>query len=118
VGDGGYIYFASDPTAEVSVQSAGDATVQDLHAISAYDELNLLVGGDSNAILVTSNGGQAWSAVTGPSGQAAVDVTAVYMISTNEWLVAYADGKLYYTIDRGLNWRQKALPGSITAVDG
>lgn len=118
VGDGGYIYFASDPTAAVTAQSSGDVTSEDLNAIHGIDENNLLAGGNNNAILLTSNGGSTWVAVTGPSAQAAANVTAVQMLSDLEWLVGYSDGELWYTIDGGVNWTEKALPGALTQIDG
>lgn len=116
VGDGGYIYFASDPTGTVSPQTSGDVTTSDLLAIDALDEDTLLAGGATNAILFTDNGGTTWSLIAGPAGQAAANVVAVRLISASEWFVAYADGKLFYTSDSGVNWSQKALPGGLTEI--
>lgn len=118
VGDGGYIYHTTDPTSSVEAQSSGDVTAQDLLAIDAYDEDNLLAGGGANAILVTANAGDTWSLVSGPGAQAGVSVTAVKMLSPLTWLVGYADGDLYYTIDGGVNWTEKGLPGGLTGIDG
>lgn len=116
VGDGGYIYHASDPTSEVIPQTSGDVTTEDLYAISAADEDTLLVGGDQNALLYTNNGGTTWSALTGPSGQALVNIRTVHMLSAMEFLVGYADGKLYYSADGGSSWTQKGLPGGLTEI--
>lgn len=118
-GDGGYVYFSDDPTAEFVTQTAGDIVAGNLGAIHGIDEDNLLVGGASNALLVTTNGGSTWSQVTGPSGQAAVTVKAVQMLSEKEWIAGYADGKVFYTINGGVSWTQKTLPGqsSIAQID-
>lgn len=118
-GDGGYIYTSADITSGLTPQTSGDVTAQNLNAISALDEDHLLAGGAANAILFTSNGGVTWSAATGPSGQAAVAVTAVAMRGELEWIVGYGDGKVFYTIDGGINWVQKNLPSqsALTVID-
>lgn len=109
VGDGGYVYFTDDPTAGVTVQDAGTVTTEDLAAIHGYDSQNLVAVGANNALIVTRNGGTTWTAVTGPN--AGVALTTVWMRGPNEWFVGSADGTLWYTVDSGLNWSQKVLPG-------
>lgn len=116
VGEAGYIYFTDDITTGVTVQTAGAVTSANLTAISALDDQNLLVGGLANAILKTENGGITWSLVTGPSAQAAVNVTSAWMLSQKEWYLTYSDGELWYTIDGGVNWLQRTLPGSLTSI--
>ncbi len=110
VAEGGYIYFTDDPTSAVEVQESGSATVQDLTDIHGIDTLNLVAVGNSNAVLVTANGGATWAAVTGPA--VGVNLTAVWMRSTLEWMVGTADGRLFYTRDAGENWTAKSFPGS------
>lgn len=117
VGDGGYIYKATDITSGVAVQSAGDLTVQNLRAISAYDDNSLLVGGAANVVIVTKDAGIVWSLVAAPSAKAGVNINAVAMLSELEWLLGYADGDLYYTMDGGTNWLRKALPGALTEIN-
>lgn len=117
VGAGGYVYTTQDVTAGVTVQSSGDVTTQDLTCVHAFDDSNVLAGGKTNALIVTSNGGVTWRTVTGPAGQAAVQVNTVYMLSATEWYVGYNDGKVFYTIDGGTNWTQKAIPGALTVID-
>lgn len=117
VGNGGYIYTSTDITGGVTAQSSGDVTSQNLGCIHGYDESNILVGGASNALLRTQNGGATWSAVTAPAGQAAVTINSVFMLSATEWYIGYNDGKVYYTADGGTNWTQKSVPGSLTVID-
>lgn len=109
-GAGGYIYFASDITSGVSVQTAGDATVQNINDIQGVDELNLVAVGDSNAVLYTTDGGQTWAAVTGPS--VGDNLNAVFMKSRLEWIIGTAAGELWYTRNAGVDWVSKGFPGS------
>lgn len=117
VGDGGYIYIVTDPTAGATAQSSGDVTTQSLKAVHAYDEANVIAGGALNALVLTRNGGTTWTLVAGPSGQAAVTINSVFMKSENEWFLGYNDGKLFYTTDGGSTWTQKVIPGSFTVID-
>ncbi len=110
VGDGGYIYFSADVTAGVTPQSSGSVTVQNLNAIHGVDEDNLVAVGGSNAVLVTTNGGATWAAVTGPN--VAVNLLSVFMHSKFTWFVGDAAGNLWYTIDGGVTWHAKAFSGS------
>lgn len=110
VGDGGYIYFSADITAGVTVQSAGAVSTENLAAIHGADENNLVAVGANNTVLVTSNGGESWSSVTGPAP--AVALTAVWMKTDLVWLVGTAGGQLFYTVDGGANWTEKTFSGS------
>jgi hypothetical protein len=110
VGNGGYVYFSSDITSAVTVQSAGTITTQNLLAIHGFDDLNLVAVGASNAMLVTRNGGSTWTSVTGPA--VGVALNAVWMRSENEWFVGTAGGELWYTRDGGTNWTLKSFPNS------
>lgn len=110
VGDGGYIYFSSDITAGVTVQSAGSLTVQNLSAIHGSDEFNLVAVGANNAVVFTNDGGNVWSSVTGPNP--GVVLNTVFVKDHLQWLIGSADGKLFYTRDGGVTWVEKAFPGS------
>lgn len=114
VGDGGYIYFTADPTASVTVQDAGVVTAQNLAAVHGIDERNVVAVGESNAVVVTENGGETWTLVVGPIP--AVDLTAVWMRSELEWFVGDIQGSLWYTRDAGATWTAKAFPGSGAGV--
>lgn len=110
VGDGGYIYFSDDVTSAVTVQSAGAQSVQNLNDIHGSDEFNLVAVGASNTVLFTNDGGQGWSAVTGPTP--GVALTTVWVKSALVWIVGTAGGELWYTQDGGANWSIKGFPGS------
>lgn len=117
VGDGGYIYKSTNPETGFSPQTSGDVTVQNLKFVHGIDDENIIAGGAANAILRTRNGGSTWELLTGPAGQAAVAINAGAMISANEWVIGFADGKLFFTIDAGATWTQKTLPGGLTSIN-
>ena len=117
VGDGGYVYGTEEPGAGVTVLDAGVATTENLAKVHAISEEYAVAVGASNAVVYTENG-SIWQAVTGPS--AAVNLTAVWVKSKDEWWVGNASGDVYYTLDRGVTWTEcTSLPGlaSYTDVD-
>ena len=116
VGDAGYIYFSDDITTGVVVQDAGVAAgANNLSAVHAFDEDNVIVAGAAGAMAATQNGGDTWVNVD-TTLIAAVEITAVWMRSRDVWVVGTAQGNLYYTLDRGVNWVEKTFPGSSTGA--
>jgi hypothetical protein len=116
-GVGGYIYYSSNIPSGFVVQDAGAITTQTIADIHAFDAENVVAVGASNAMLYTSDG-SVWGAITGPA--VGVNLTAVFMLAENRWLVGTATGKLYYTPDGGTTWTQIRFPGdeagSVTAI--
>lgn len=114
----GYIYFTADPTVGVTVQEAGNQTTQTLNDIDAFDDLNVVAVGNSNAMLQTDNGGGTWRLITGPA--AGQTLTSVKMLDAGVWLVGATDGvtgRLWYTADYGVSWTQVPLPQSGVRID-
>ena len=109
VGDGGYIYKLENVADAPTVQDAGAATAQNLNAVHAYDEENVLAVGDSNAVVHTTDG-STWSAVTGPA--VGVNLNCCWMVTKTIWWVGTAGGELWYTLNSGATWTQKAFTGS------
>lgn len=114
VGLGGYVYFMSDPTVGVVVQDAGEATVQDLRDVHAFDIRHAVAVGALNAIIKTTNGSD-WFAVTGPVP--GVGINTVWMHSRLVWEIGTANGGLYWTEDGGVTWNSVTLPGAPDAID-
>lgn len=114
VGKGGYIYFTTDPTNGVEVQDAGVATSQQLNAVHGIDDQNVVAVGNSNAVVVTANGGTTWDSKTGPA--AGVNLNAVFMVDSLRWFIGTASGRLYYTENGGDTWTQKRFPGDNAGV--
>lgn len=113
VGQGGYVYFTSDPTSGVSVQDAGVATSQNLNDIHMLDSTHGVAVGASNAVVKTTDG-VTWSAVTGPA--VGVALNAVWMKSRDTWYVGTAGGALYRTNNAGVSWTSVGFSGSGAGV--
>lgn len=110
---GGYIYKMSDPTLAVTVLTDGSISTQDLNAVHGYGRTIVAVGG-SNAVLKSDNDGETFSLVTGPA--TGVNLTAVWVMSKDTWLVGTGGGKLYYTLNGGTSWTEKAFGASGASV--
>lgn len=118
VGDGGYIYLCRNPHVGVEVQDAGVSTTQNLQAVHAYDNSNILTVGNANAVIYSLNGGVNWKAVTGPV--VGVNLGACWMWDTSTWIVgegAGGAGRLWLTTNRGRTWTQILLPISGQRID-
>lgn len=110
VGDGGYIYVATDILAGVTVLNAGAATTNNLNRIHG-NAGTLLAVGASNTSLKSTNKGLSWSAtsasVTGAHSAIAVLTPQTYYIGTLD-----TSGKVWYTENGGASWTQLTLPGA------
>ena len=110
VGDGGYVYRLTDPTAGPTAVSSGDITTENLNDVAAVGDDFAIAVGDSNAVLVTLNGGDNWSAVTGPA--AGVNLNAVFAHTEQVIWIVTAGGEAYYSLNQGSDWTAKAFPSS------
>ena len=110
---GGYLYLMTNPTQAVSVLTDGSLTVQNLVDIHGYGSVVVAVGA-SNAIVYSKNDGKTFALLTGPN--VGVALTAVWCLSQNSWIVGYADGKVYYTLNQGLTWALIGLDADVTAI--
>lgn len=118
VGDGGYIYFAKNYKTGVEVVDAGVASTQDLKAVHAYDSDNILVVGNTNTVIYSSDGGETWLTVTGPA--VGVNLGACWMWDKDTWLVgegAGGTGKLWVTSNAGITWTTIGLPATYIQID-
>lgn len=106
VGHDGYIYYSANRGATVSVQDAGTATTQTLNDITAADSLLLYAVGNNNAFVVTEDGGNIWSAKTGPASAATNDdlYKVLAIPGTDIVFIGDEEGNVYRSTDRGDTW--------------
>ncbi|MEE8360814.1 MAG: hypothetical protein V3R71_01600 [Gemmatimonadales bacterium] len=105
--DAGFIYFSADITTSVTPQTEGGITSENLNDIHGDSEIVIAVG-DSNTVLITESDGAAWTSITGPS--VGNDLTSIEVITKLVWFIGDSNGDLWYTINGGVTWTQKAFP--------
>jgi len=106
-GAAGNIYFSSDSGVTWTLQATGTDA---LNCVKFINETVGLCVGDTNEILLTTDGGASWSTITGPAAQNAVDALGCHIFDRNRFQVGYEDGELWRTLDGGATWTQLALP--------
>ena len=114
VGNGGYVYFSSDPAAGVSVLDAGELTTENLNDVDAFGTNHVVAVGQNNALLVSYDGSK-FALVVGPS--ATDNLTAVAIKRKNYWIVGNDDGEVWYTKNGGTTWTQTTgFPITLTNI--
>lgn len=111
---GGYVYFSSNGGASFTAQESGALTVQHLNAVHFLDADNGWAGGVANVLMKTSDGGDSWELVTGPSAMTGVAVSAVRVVTKNRVWVGYSDGSLWFTENGGTSWEERTFSGEGT----
>ena len=114
VGDGGYVYLLTEPTAGVTVIDAGVAVQDNLNAVHAISEDFAVAVGNAGSIIRTTTG-SIWSSITSPVG-VGVNFNAIWIQNEKLWFIGGDDGVLYYTKDGGTTWSTKTFPGSGSGV--
>lgn len=106
VGDNGYVYLCTDPTAGVTVLDAGVAAGQDLNAVHALNEEFAVAVGDDGTVIYTENQ-TGWTATTAAPCGVGCDLLCVWVKTEYCWFVGDNAGRLWYTTDKGATWTQK-----------
>ena len=114
-GNGGYVYSTTDPGSGVTANETGSAVSDDLLAIHALDDRFAVAVGNNGAIIKTTDG-VSWSAITPRFVGVGVHLTSVHLVNQNVWFVGTSTGRLFRTVDGGVNWVEKAFPGSGSGV--
>lgn len=108
VGEGGYVYAMTDPTAGVTVLDAGVATTEGLNCVHALSDELAIAGGDNDIILYTKDQ-TTWNVATATGG--GNNILCCWMKNADEWWVGDDAGNVYYSLDAGVTWTEKTLPG-------
>lgn len=112
VGDGGYIYLSNDITAGVVTVSAGVITTNDLLRVHGADDTVVAVGAGSTVLKSTDRGAVFSATVDSPS-DVSLDVQAVAVLDEYRyWIGTGNSGRIFFTLDGGQNWTQKAFSGA------
>jgi photosystem II stability/assembly factor-like uncharacterized protein len=114
----GNLFFSEDGGATWADLNC-PATV-DIYAIHPLDENYVLVAGENNLILWSTDGGEHFAAITGPAARAADEATCCWAFDRKRWMVGYLTGHLHYTNDGGDTWAEITLPtggGTINRVN-
>lgn len=121
---GGYIYKSTDGGVTWVAKTSGTLTAQNLTGINFCGDGKYGVAvGANNTILKSVDKGESWAVVTGPTGQAAVQINTVSILTPNRIWLGYNDGKIYYSHDGGTTWNrregwaQNGVTGSIPSMD-
>lgn len=114
VASGGYIYYVDNVVDGVTAVDTGSATVNDLLAVHAYSEDFAVAVGRNGAVVYTRDRYN-WTASPSVPVGAAINLTTVWMRDEDEWIVGTSDGRLFHTINAGVSWTQKSLPGTTPA---
>lgn len=115
--DGGYIYKITDVTGGVSILNEGRATTNNLLRIDGSESAQTLVAvGATGTIVKSINRGATWSvAVATPDAVNTIQAVSV-MDKNRYWVGTATGGKLYYTLNGGETWTEKAFSGSGTGT--
>lgn len=116
VGHGGGIWYSNNRGTTVAQQGSG-VTAQSLNSVSAKNGLVLYAVGEDNTFLRTLNGGQIWSAVTGPAvGIAPNDLYVVKAVEgTDIVFVGDEQGNVYRSEDNGDTWETVFVANDATS---
>lgn len=111
VGNGGYIYETTDPTAGVEAIDAGNATIDDLLVVHGLSSGFAVAAGENGVVVYTEDGSN-WTEVTLRPVGASEHITALWVRGENDWQVGTDAGNAYYTLNKGETWTAMTFPGT------
>ena len=92
---------------------AGNATTQNLNRIKGLGN-TLVIGGDSDTVLVSSNSGRTFAAAAAAPGLA--NITAVEVISPLLFWLGDSAGVVLHSETLGNSWVTSTMPAAATAI--
>lgn len=113
VGQGGYIYRATDITAGVTAVSSATVTTQNLQRVHGQGEMLVAVGNLGNVLY--SRDGTVWAtAALYPTSQTLFGLS---VRDEKTWWVGAGNGTLFYTTTGGKTWVQVTIPSATQVND-
>ena len=106
----GYIYKMTNAPSGVIVLDAGDATISQINAVHATSEQFAVAVGNDGVIILIQN--DVVSLLATPPVGVGVNINTVFLKNDTEWFIGTDDGQIFYTLDSGLTWTEKLLPGT------
>lgn len=110
VGVNGYIWSINSPTGTVTTLQNGSLTTSALRCVHALDSNYVIVGGDTNHVLYSTDG-ENFSLTSSNPGEAVATVNSVFMQDKSNWWAGLSDGTLWYTKNSGVSWTKKTFSG-------
>jgi photosystem II stability/assembly factor-like uncharacterized protein len=110
-GDFGYVYYTEDPTGGVTAVESGSLTTSKLNDVSALAVDLAMAVGNSGVVIYTLTGTSWALSPSNPVGFG-VNLNTCAMKSATEWWVGTSAGEVWYTVNAGISWTKKTLPGT------
>lgn len=117
VASSGMVYRSDDIGASWTLMDDTTAGGEDLNAIVFYDEFTAMIVGANNTVLVSTDGAETWSSVTGPA--VGEDINCIAVNYFGHFLLGASDDAVYRTKDEGESWStvRDFGSGSIKSID-
>lgn len=108
----GYIFFSDDFGGTWTLQTggAGAPTSNDLNEVWFADDENGMAVGNSDTVLVTSDGGDTWTLATATGGGNNLRCCGENA-GGGLWWVGESGGDAYYSANHGTTWARRDFPG-------
>lgn len=112
VGNGGYVYKATDITAGVTVINDGSATTNNLLRVDGIDN-TIVATGASSTVIYSNNRGATFATVSNSPSAISTDITAVEVLDDRRWLVGTGLGRIVTTVNGAESaWVEKSFDGA------
>lgn len=116
-GIGGVIYKMTNPLAGVTIKAAGGSvTANDLIRITSKGGV-ILASGAAGTIIRSVNRGMSFAVITPPTPLASSTIVSGGIVTDRLWWIGGGTvGRMYYTKDAGVSWKERTFNASGTGA--